>query len=76
MHEGIAWSGKGRKRRPHGREWLRTTNLVHDYGADRVLDVVVAALRADDVGGAARLAYLRYACAVSHALKNEGRFLS
>ncbi|MFE6025828.1 sacsin N-terminal ATP-binding-like domain-containing protein [Streptomyces niveus] len=73
VHEGIAWSGKGRKRRAHGRKWLRTTNLVHDYGADRVLDVVAAALRTDDVGGAVRLACLRYACAVSHTLKNQGR---
>ncbi|WP_158688527.1 sacsin N-terminal ATP-binding-like domain-containing protein [Streptomyces pseudogriseolus] len=73
VHEGIAWSGKGRKRRAQGRKWLRTANLVHDYGADRVLAVVAAALSADSEDNAVRLACLRYACAVSHALETEGR---
>ncbi|MDQ1012084.1 hypothetical protein QFZ82_006569 [Streptomyces sp. V4I23] len=73
VHEGIAWSGKGRKRRVQGRKWLRTTNLVHDYGADRVLEVVAAALSANGVDDGVRLACLRYACAVSHALESGGR---
>ncbi|TWF89191.1 sacsin N-terminal ATP-binding-like domain-containing protein [Streptomyces capillispiralis] len=76
VHEGIAWTGKGRKRRAQGRTWLRTASLVHEYGADRVLEVVAAALRADGEGGVedgVRLACLRYACAVSHALETEGR---
>ncbi|QKW04188.1 sacsin N-terminal ATP-binding-like domain-containing protein [Streptomyces sp. NA02536] len=75
VHEGIAWTGKGRKRRAQGRTWLRTAGLVHEYGADRVLELVAAALRVDGEGGVedgVRLACLRYACAVSHALETEG----
>ncbi|MGW3660289.1 hypothetical protein ACWD6R_33670 [Streptomyces sp. NPDC005151] len=73
VHEGIAWSGKGRKRRVQGRKWLRTANLVHDYGADRVLEIVASALSADGMDDDVRIACLRYACAVSHALETGGR---
>ncbi|MFF6843449.1 sacsin N-terminal ATP-binding-like domain-containing protein [Streptomyces tanashiensis] len=73
VHEGIAWSGKGGKRRAQGRQWLRTANLVHDYGADRVLEVVASALSANGGDDGVRLGCLRYACAVSHALETAGR---
>ncbi|HWU09214.1 MAG TPA: ATP-binding protein, partial [Streptomyces sp.] len=76
VHEDIAWTGKDRKRRAQGRTWLKTFGLVHDYSADQVLEVVAAALRADAEGkddNNVRMACLRYACAVSHALEKEGR---
>ncbi|MFE7805638.1 ATP-binding protein [Streptomyces sp. NPDC057430] len=73
VHEGIAWSGKGGKRRAQGRQWLRTANLVHEYGADRVLEVVASALSANGGDDGVRLGCLRYACAVSHALETAGR---
>ncbi|MFC8089965.1 sacsin N-terminal ATP-binding-like domain-containing protein [Streptomyces sp. NPDC057301] len=73
VHDGIAWSGKGRRRRVQGRKWLRTANLVHDYGADRVLEVVASALSANGEDDGVRLACLRYACAISHELESGGR---
>ncbi|MFD9510657.1 sacsin N-terminal ATP-binding-like domain-containing protein [Streptomyces mirabilis] len=73
VHEGIAWSGKGRKRRAQGRKWLRTANLVHDFGADQVLEVVASALSANGEDDDVRLACLYYASAVSHALEIGGR---
>ncbi|MFJ1551442.1 sacsin N-terminal ATP-binding-like domain-containing protein [Streptomyces sp. NPDC088246] len=76
VHAAIAWTGKGGKRRAQGRTWLKTAGLVHDYGADQVLEVVAAALRADGTGkddDGVRLACLRYACALSHTLEKEGR---
>ncbi|MDF9814139.1 ATP-binding protein [Streptomyces sp. SPB162] len=73
IHKGIAWSGKGRKRRVQGQKWLRTANLVHDYGADEVLEVVASALGATGEDDVLRLSCLRYVCGVSHALELEGR---
>lgn len=73
VHESIAWSGKGGKRRAQGQKWLRAANLVHDYGADRVLEVVASALSVQGEDDGLRLACLRYACAVSHGLEIEGR---
>ncbi len=73
LHESIDWSSKRRKRRARGRKWLITGNLVHEYGVERVLDVVASALSADDEDGDVRLQCLRYACAVSYALERGSR---
>ncbi|MFG2224967.1 sacsin N-terminal ATP-binding-like domain-containing protein [Streptomyces sp. NPDC048644] len=73
VHESIDWTGKRRKRRTQARNWLRAVNLVHDYGAERVLDVVASVLSGDDEDGDVRLRWLRYACVVSHALERGGR---
>ncbi|MFE1189901.1 sacsin N-terminal ATP-binding-like domain-containing protein [[Kitasatospora] papulosa] len=73
IHAAIAWTGK---RRAQGRTWLKAAGLVQDYGADQVLEVVAAALRADGEGeddDGVRLACLHYACALSDTLETEGR---